>query len=98
MADKVLDSLLPKINHLAHLQKKRSLTADERQRQKNLRKQYLKRFRHNFRQRLLMTKFVDDNGNDVSSEKVKRDRKRMFHNRRRNAIRKQINRIRKRRK
>ncbi len=72
MADKVLDSLIPKINHLAHLEKHRKLTSDERRQQRKLRQKYLKRFRRNFRERLLMTKFVDKNGNDVTSEPVKR--------------------------
>ena len=75
MADKILDSLLPKINHLAHLAKRRKLTSNERRQQRKLRKKYLKRFREIFRSRLLMTKFVDKNGNDITSDKVKRIQK-----------------------
>ena len=72
MGDKILDSLLPKINRLAKLAKQRSLTADERREQKALRQRYLKRFRDNFRSRLLRTKFYDKNGNEVTSRKVRR--------------------------
>ena len=72
MSDKVLDSLIPKINKLAHIEKKRKLTPSERSQQRSLRLKYLKRFKQNFKSRLLMTKFVDKNGNDITSDKVKK--------------------------
>lgn len=75
MSDKFLDSLLPKINRLAEIEKKRKLTANERREQKHLRISYLKRFKANFRSRLIHTKFVDKNGNDVTSDKVKKIQK-----------------------
>lgn len=75
MADKYLDSLLPKINKLAGIEKQRPLTATEKAEQKNLRHKYIKRFRANLRSRLLRTKFYDRNGNEVTSDKVKKIQK-----------------------
>ncbi|XIF19681.1 MAG: DUF896 domain-containing protein [Acetilactobacillus jinshanensis] len=75
MSDKFLDSLLPKINKLAEIEKKRKLTPQERKEQKQLRIKYLKRFKANFRDRLIHTKFVNKNGKDVTSDKVKRIQK-----------------------
>ena len=75
MSDKYLDSLLPKINELAEIQKNRKLTPQERKEQRHLRLDYLKRFRENFRDRLIHTKFVNKNGKDVTSDKVKKIQK-----------------------
>ncbi|QBP17940.1 DUF896 domain-containing protein [Acetilactobacillus jinshanensis] len=72
MSDKYLDSLLPRINQLAEIEKKRNLTSSEKKEQKHLRLKYITRFRANLRSRLIHTKFIDQNGNDVTSDKVKK--------------------------
>ena len=67
-----IDELLKRINELAHEAKVRELTDEEKAERDKLRKEYLKIFREGFRQQLLNTKVVDEEGNDITPEKLKR--------------------------
>ncbi|KXB67282.1 hypothetical protein HMPREF1863_00466 [Aedoeadaptatus coxii] len=63
---------LPRINELAKLAKERELTPEEMEERDRLRKAYLKEFRKGFREQLLNTKVVDEEGNDITPEKLKK--------------------------
>ena len=63
---------LPRINELAKLAKERDLTPEEMEERDRLRKAYLKEFRKGFREQLLNTKIVDEEGNDITPEKLKK--------------------------
>lgn len=63
---------LDRINALARLAKERELTPEEKEEQKQLRAAYLEEFRQGFRQTLLETTVVDEEGNDVTPEKLKK--------------------------
>lgn len=76
------EELLGRINELAHKKKSVGLTAEEMKEQDALRKAYLKAFRASFAQTIEETKIVDTEGNDVTSEKVKKiQREKKLHNR-----------------
>ncbi|MDY6045107.1 MAG: DUF896 domain-containing protein [Peptoniphilus sp.] len=68
-----MEEILKRINELAREAKKRELTPDEIKERDRLRKEYLKIFREGFRQQLLHTKVVDEDGNDITPEKLKRE-------------------------
>lgn len=63
---------LPRINELAKIAKERELTPEEIEERDRLRREYLKEFREGFRQQLLNTKVVDEEGNDITPEKLKK--------------------------
>ena len=63
---------LPRINELAKLAKEREWTPEEMEERDRLRKAYLKEFRKGFREQLLNTKIVDEEGNDITPEKLKK--------------------------
>lgn len=63
---------LPRINELAKLAKERELTPEEMEERDRLRKAYSKEFRKGFREQLLNTKIVDEEGNDITPEKLKK--------------------------
>ncbi len=65
---------LDRINALARLEKTRELTAEEKEEQARLRKEYLEDFRKSFRSTLLNTKVVDETGQDITPEKLKREK------------------------
>ena len=67
-----INDLLKKINELAKKQKERTLTDDEKQLQHQLRQQYLEEFRKNFLNELKMIKVVNEKGEDVTPEKLKK--------------------------
>ena len=67
----MIDSL-PRINELAKIAKERELTPEEIEESDRLRKEYLKEFRAGFREQLLNTKVVDEEGNDITPEKLKK--------------------------
>lgn len=67
-----MDELLKRINELAREAKVRQLTDEEVAERDRLRKAFLKIFREGFRQQLLNTKVVDEEGNDITPEKLKR--------------------------
>ncbi len=67
-----MDELLKRINELAREAKVRELTEEEVAERDRLRKAYLKIFREGFRQQLLNTTVLDEEGNDITPEKLKR--------------------------
>ncbi|MDQ0507951.1 Uncharacterized protein conserved in bacteria [Aedoeadaptatus ivorii] len=66
-----MEKILERINELAREAKDRPLTEEELAERDALRKEYLKIFRSGFRQTLLNTKVVDDEGRDVTPQKLK---------------------------
>ncbi|MDO5713381.1 MAG: DUF896 domain-containing protein [Tissierellia bacterium] len=70
-----MDKTLKRINELARLSKERELTEEEKAEQVELRKEYIKSFRAGFRNVLLNTKVVDEKGDDVTPEALKRAQK-----------------------
>lgn len=62
MENRITKELVDEINHLAHKQKTIGLTSEEKERQAELRQQYLAAFRANFRAQLENIEFVDDDG------------------------------------
>ena len=57
-----MDELIKRINQLAHQQKTKGLTTEEKEEQKNLRQEYLKIFRSNFKSQLEHTKIKTPDG------------------------------------
>lgn len=60
-----------RINELANKAKKEGLTITEQAEQKQLREEYLTAFRGGMRHHIEGMKVVDDEGNDVTPEKLK---------------------------
>ena len=71
-----MEDIIPRINELAALAKKRDLTDDEANERDELRQEYLRRFRAGFKQHLLNVKVVDEEGNDITPEKLKKEQNR----------------------
>ncbi|UQS86489.1 DUF896 domain-containing protein [Nicoliella spurrieriana] len=69
--DKELMKIIPRINELAHKAKKEGLSELEKLEQGKLRKQYLKRFRANFKSQVEMMKVYNDKGEEVTPRKVR---------------------------
>lgn len=65
------EKLLKRINELAHKNKKEGLTEAETHERARLRKEYLKNFREAMRSNIEMMRIYDDNGNEVTPEKVR---------------------------
>ncbi|HET7580512.1 MAG TPA: DUF896 domain-containing protein [Bacillales bacterium] len=65
------DDKLKRINELARKAKSDGLTKQEKKEQKELRQQYLQRFRESFKNQLHSVKVIDPEGNDVTPEKLK---------------------------
>lgn len=72
---KISDEMIQEINELAHKSKTVGLTEKEKLRQQELRKEYIRIFRSGFEQQLQSIKVVDENGNDVTPEKLKKSKK-----------------------
>lgn len=70
-----MEKLIKRINELANKSKLEGLTEEEKEEQGKLRKEYIKIFRGNMRRTLLNTKIVDEEGTDVTPEKLKREQK-----------------------
>jgi uncharacterized protein YnzC (UPF0291/DUF896 family) len=69
---KVLEkNKMSRINELANKAKKEGLTITEQAEQKQLREEYLTAFRGGMRHHIEGMKVVDDEGNDVTPEKLK---------------------------
>jgi len=66
--------LLDRINELARKKKTVGLTEDETNEQAALRKEYIKQFRAGFEQQLTSIKVVDEQGNDITPQKIKNKR------------------------
>lgn len=69
---KTMEDLIPEINMLANKSKTVGLSEDEKQRQQQLRAEYIKLFRANFKTQLESVKVVDEKGNDVTPKKLKK--------------------------
>lgn len=65
------DNLLDRINELARKKKSEGLTEGEQAEQKKLREDYIKLFRNQVEEQLATIKVVDEEGNDVTPEKLK---------------------------
>lgn len=65
------EKLLKRINELAHKNKKEGLTEAETKEREKLRKEYLKNFREAMQSNIEMMRIFDDNGKEVTPEKVR---------------------------
>lgn len=65
------EELVNRINALARKSKEEGLTEEEKEEQKKLRKEYLKMIRGQVENHLTSIKVVDEEGNDVTPDKVK---------------------------
>lgn len=69
----ILKNITKRINELAHKSKTSGLTHLEKEEQKNLREEYIKKFRNSLKNTLLNTKIVDPMGNDLTPDKLKKE-------------------------
>lgn len=65
-----MEDLLPRINELSKIAKERNLTLEETREREELRKEYIMRFRAGMKETLLKVKVVDEEGEDVTEEKL----------------------------
>lgn len=73
---------LDKINHLARKQRDEGLTEEEKKEQEELRAEYIKAFRSGMRNSIEGMKIVDEEGNDLTPDKLKEIQKEKgLHNR-----------------
>lgn len=75
-----MKDLIKRINELAHKSKTIGLTESEKEEQQNLRQEYLAIFRGNMKNTLMDVKVVDEEGNDVTPEKLKLEQKKKYIN------------------
>ena len=68
-----MKDLIKRINELAHKAKTIGLTESEKEEQQRLRQEYLAIFRGNMKNTLMHVKVLDEEGNDVTPEKLKED-------------------------
>lgn len=66
------DNLIERINELARKSKAEGLNEKEKEEQKALRAEYIKLFRSQMEHQLSSIKVVDEEGNDVTPEKLKK--------------------------
>lgn len=66
---------LDRINLLAKKAKTDGLSIKEQKEQKELRQEYLKNVRSSFKNQLSSVKVVDEEGNDVTPEKLKAEKR-----------------------
>lgn len=71
MAETTMDTLLVRINELAHKNKKEGLNDAEKAERADLRQQYLKLFRQSFKSQVEMMQVYDKSGKEVTPEKVR---------------------------
>lgn len=69
-----MDELITRINFLARKKKAEGLSEEELAEQKQLHQEYLAIFRAGFKQQLTSVKVVDEEGNDVTPEKLKKEK------------------------
>ncbi|WP_280771956.1 DUF896 domain-containing protein [Salipaludibacillus daqingensis] len=65
---------LQRINELAKKAKAEGLSLKEQKEQKKLREEYLQNVRQSFKNQLTSVKVVDEEGNDVTPEKLKHEK------------------------
>lgn len=65
-----MEDLLPRINELTRISRKRELTEEEEKEREELRREYLLRFRSGMEETILKIKVVDDDGNDITEKKL----------------------------
>ncbi|MBU5312573.1 DUF896 domain-containing protein [Tissierella carlieri] len=70
-----MKDLIKRINELAHKAKTIGLTESEKEEQQRLRQEYLAIFRGNMKNTLMHVKVLDEEGNDVTPEKLKEDQR-----------------------
>ena len=63
--------LIVRINELAKKKKDGTISEAELEEQKELRQKYLKALRSGFKQQLMGVKVVDEEGNDITPQKLK---------------------------
>lgn len=68
----ISQELIDEINQLARKSKTAGLTKEEKIRQQELRQEYIRIFRGGFKQQLMSIKVVDDKGNDITPDKLKK--------------------------
>lgn len=66
-----MDELIKRINYLAQQSKERELSADEKAEQQQLRTEYLGMIRGQVKNHLASVKIVDEEGQDVTPDKLK---------------------------
>lgn len=71
-----MKDLIKRINELANKSKTLALTEEEKEEQGNLRKEYIEVFRGNMKNTLMNVKIVDEEGTDVTPEKLKKEQER----------------------
>ena len=71
MAEPSMDTLLARINELAHKNKAEGLTDAEKTERADLRQKYLKLFKASFRSQVEMLQVYDKDGKEVTPEKVR---------------------------
>lgn len=67
----LVEDLIERINHLANKSKTQELSAEEKEEQKKLRKEYLDQIRGQVKNQLASVKVVDEEGQDVTPDKLK---------------------------
>ncbi len=66
-----MEELIKRINYLANKSKKTELNADEKAEQQKLREEYLGMIRGQVKNQLASVKVVDNEGQDVTPDKLK---------------------------
>ncbi len=69
-----MNDLIKRINALANKSKTIGLTEDEKLEQNKLRQEYLAIFRGNIKNTLMNVKVVDEDGNDITPDKLKKEK------------------------
>lgn len=67
-----MKDLIPRINELSKISKERNLTAEETMEREALRHEYILRFRSGMEEELMTVKVVDEEGNDITKEKLRK--------------------------
>ncbi|ALC81155.1 MULTISPECIES: DUF896 domain-containing protein [Bacillus] len=70
---------IARINELSNKSKSGQITAEEQAEQKKLREEYLKSFRSSMKKTLKGVTVIDPNGQDVTPEKLKNEKRKDLH-------------------